>query len=296
MEAARYERCVTVGEALFHLRAEWNRALRDIEAAFDFGVLAATKIDRLASALNVTIVIEKPQLPTNDQAMPRWRPRFRHCDTGATHVLRIPEDRLSAHRDVMLASYLLRACADFSLKWVIPDPAQRNGTLRDEVDFLMFGSFPRFAERLAKFGSLEAVHSADIPLQLVGGYLTKYVPSASLESFIATTPYHGYESGAVWTRVGHAVRRIGSGPSFKEHLEAWRRSGEFAFHRPTVQHVVRTLKHDIERVVVAVSQPLSDIILGSTGDPLMAVNKVVVCSCGRRELDETLSHPELAFH
>lgn len=295
MEAARYERCATVSQALTLLRLEWATVLGEIEAAFNFGVLAGTEIEQLSNALNVVITVEEPQVQTNAGTTPRWRPRFRYCDGGIQQVLGIPADRLAAHRNVMLVSYLLRASADYALKWVMPDPVHRNSVVRDEVDFLMFGTFPKFARRLADFGSLEAVHSADIPLQLVGGYLTKHIPSASLESFLAATPYYGYESGAVLPSVGKAVRRIGSGPSFRSHLEAWRHSGEFLFHHPTVQHVVRTFKHDIERVVVAVSRPLSDIVHAASGDALVAINKVVVYSCGRRDLDRTLSHPELAF-
>lgn len=296
MEAAKYERCVTVAEALTLLRIDWATALGEIEAAFDFGVLAGTQIERLSDTLNVAITVEDTQVQTSAGTTPRWRPRFRYCDGGARQILRVPADRLAAHRNVMLVSYLLRASADYALKWVLPDPAQRNPVVRDEVDFLMFGTFPKFARRLASFGSLEAVHAADVPLQLVGGYLTKHIPSASLESFLAATPYYGYEGGGVLPAVSLAVRRIGRGPSFRNYLEAWRQSGEFLFHHPTVQHVVRTLKSDIERVVIAVSRPLSDIVHAASGDALVAINKVVVCSCGRRDLDRTLAHPELAFH
>ena len=227
MEAARYERCATVSQALTLLRLEWATVLGEIEAAFNFGVLAGTEIERLSNALNVVITVEEPQVQTNAGTTPRWRPRFRYCDGGIQQVLGIPADRLAAHRNVMLVSYLLRASADYALKWVMPDPVHRNSVVRDEVDFLMFGTFPKFARRLADFGSLEAVHSADIPLQLVGGYLTKHIPSASLESFLAATPYYGYESGAVLPSVGKAVRRIGSGPSFRSHLgvcRAWGRA------------------------------------------------------------------------
>lgn len=142
MEAARYERCATVSQALTLLRLEWATVLGEIEAAFNFGVLAGTEIERLSNALNVVITVEEPQVQTNAGTTPRWRPRFRYCDGGIQQVLGIPADRLAAHRNVMLVSYLLRASADYALKWVMPDPVHRNSVVRDEVDFLMFGTFP----------------------------------------------------------------------------------------------------------------------------------------------------------
>jgi hypothetical protein len=296
MDPTRYELCQTVDEALFLLRGEWAAALGSINAIFDCGVLGATPVDLLARALDVQVVVDKPMIQTTaDARAPNWRPRFPARDDVSGRNLFIPSDRLTAHREVMLASYILRATADAALKWVLPNQDQRNPLIRDEVDRVMFGQFPRFKSRLAEFGSIEAIHASNIPLQLVGGYLSKHIPSASLESFFCVTPYYGNFLGEVNPVLSPVVRRVGSGPSFIDHLNNWRVSGRFSFHQPRVQHAVQQVKYDVDRLIIAVSRPLGDIVQADTGDALVAVTKAVVWSCGLRDLREVFSRPMVAL-
>jgi hypothetical protein len=296
MDPTRYERCKTVDRALGLLGQEWSAALMSLQARFDCGVLAGTPVERLAEALDVEVVVVEPTLETRaDAVAPDWRPRFRFGEGEFRRRLYIPSDRLVAHRDVMLASYILRATADAALKWALPDAHKRNPVLRNEVDRLMFGDFPQFRSRLADFGSIEAVQAADIPLHLVGGYLTKHIPSASLESFFCLTPYYGNRFGDVNSYMIPIARRLGNGPVLFDRLKSWRVKGDFTFHHPRVQHAIRQAKYDVERLVVAVSRPLSDIVQPDSGDALVAVTKAVAWSCGLRDVREVFSRPKVAL-
>lgn len=297
MKPISYERSGSVRESIKLLRREWAANLDSIGAAFDFGVPAATSIDDLFGAFNVELQIVPPFVQTTaDDIAYRWRPRFSCENVDVKRTLRVPADYLTAHRTVMASSYLLRASADSALKWVVPDRSQRNSFIRDEVDNLMFGDISRFRRRLSDFGSLEAVHQADIPLQLVGGYLAKYLPSASLESFFAATPYNGVADGLVAPVLSPLVRQVGRGVALFDQMQGLRSSGRFSFNLPSVQHVVDKVRRDVDRIYVGVSRPLADIVKHRTGEPLVALNKTVVWSCSMLDFQRIFSRPLFALH
>lgn len=296
MERSKYENCGSVDEVRRLLRRDWARGLESIGASFDFGVLAGTSVDRLFSALDVEFRVTPPLVQTTSDLIPlRWRPRFSLEMSGARRVLEVPADHLTSHTGVMSASYLLRASADCAFRSVLPDRHVRNSVVRTEVDWQMFGEFHQFRRRLSDFGSLEAIHAADIPIQLVGGYLSKHLPSASLESYFAATPYHGYADGRIAPVISPPVRQLGVPINLLGQMQALRASGHFPFHLPQVHHLVQRARSSLDRLLVAVSRPLSDIV-DAKGDPLMAINKAVVWSCGLADFQRLFSRPQYAVH
>lgn len=241
-------------------------ALEEIEARFFCGQLTATPSAMvLFDALRTKLISDAAEHH-------RYRPRLKRDDGENVYLLHVPHSRLGKHREVMLASYLLRAHADYVLTSRIRDPAERNRMARDFADRIMFGGREKFLRDLSSFDSLEHLHELDVPLCLVAGYIAKLSPGASLVALYGLITHHDLPKALPFiegTRVGQAHPQI-------EYIDLMTDLKLIDVLSSTPQHAYVCDEEEDLEVLVVKSEVLR--ISDVNNDPLVSVHRTVIWS------------------
>lgn len=243
-----------------------NRALEEIEARFFCGQLTATP-----SAL-VLFGALRTRLVSDAAEHHRYRPRLERDDRENVYLLHVPYSRLGRHREVMLASYLLRAHADYVLLKSVRNSTERNKMARDFADRIMFGDRRKFLRDLSSFDSLEHLHELDVPLCLVAGYIAKLSPGASLVALYGLITHHDLPAALPFiegTRVGQAHPQI-------EYIDLMRDLKLIDVLSSTPQHAYVCDEEEDVEVLVVKSEVLR--INDVNNDPLVSVHRTVIWS------------------